>query len=507
MNDIKKVAIVTPEYYGDTMVGGLAVSVHGLAHALKKKGIEVSVVMPAYQQRQDSNKFTSEPFLSSSGLFNDVVLNSYSKDGVNIHKVVGLNLCQLVGYTGYPECPNILDSVYRESQRKSFEGWHLFSATLPYVLNKAGLKDVDVIHLMEWTTAAASYFLRTRDYNQKGILITSHNLNYIGEVPDELDEHKSSFDKGSQLRDMRVSCLKDYQGNLFGSLLELGIYYANAVNTVSPSEATEVLNRRKGVNPRLIKALKQKGLGGILNGIDPTIIAPEIDHRIERYHTKTYESIARGKKDNKIKLHEELSKKRTDFKINPDKMLISMMCRLAEQKSIYEVLETSKALKELDLQLLIVGEPASPMVRTTISNYHNSENFFIHESFVGPQLQHRILAASDAILQASKWEPCGYTQLEGMAYGAIPIVTNVGGHKDTVKSFDGENGYGFLIDEPTTPKILEAMKSAVDLFKNKEKWKIAVMNAVNEDFSWDGKGDSVGKYLELYEQVIAKRGG
>ena len=187
-----------------------------------------------------------------------------------------------------------------------------------------------------------------------------------------------------------------------------------------------------------------------------------------------------------------------------------MMCRLAEQKSIYEVLNiVDQISKSENAQLLIIGNPADINVAQKVddSYYSRLENVFIHRTFAQPKLQHRVLAASDAILQPSKWGPCGYTQLEGMVYGAVPIVTNIGGHRNTVVPFNSENlsGYGITIEKPTSELILKSIQRAAELFQDKGMWKVAVMNAVNEDFTWSGKRDSVGNYISLYERIAEKR--
>lgn len=134
----------------------------------------------------------------------------------------------------------------------------------------------------------------------------------------------------------------------------------------------------------------------------------------------------------------------------------------------------------------------SPIIRTV--------EFFFYKGF-DESLARRIEAASDFFLMPSLFEPCGLNQMYSHAYGTIPIVSRVGGLKDSVQeSWDRKQSNGLVFEAGVEHSLNYALDRALSLYYNKielsEKERIMKL-----DWSWK-KGSS--EYTRLYNRAIAK---
>ena len=114
---------------------------------------------------------------------------------------------------------------------------------------------------------------------------------------------------------------------------------------------------------------------------------------------------------------------------------------------------------------------------------------------------HRIYAGCDIFLMPSIYEPCGIGQLIAMRYGALPLVRETGGLKDTVNPFNeytGE-GNGFSFWAINADDMIYTLRYAVNVYyNNRPGWKGLVKSAMTTDVSWE---KSAGIYEELYYQL------
>jgi starch synthase len=100
-------------------------------------------------------------------------------------------------------------------------------------------------------------------------------------------------------------------------------------------------------------------------------------------------------------------------------------------------------------------------------------------------------------LMPSKFEPCGLAQMIALRYGAIPIVRETGGLKDTV--IEGKNGNGFTFVSYSAGELLDACFRARDAWQNKKEWNALVRRAMLCDYGWD---EPSKLYLELYKEIM-----
>ena len=282
------------------------------------------------------------------------------------------------------------------------------------------------------------------------------------------------------------------------NLLQAGIKNADAVTTVSPGYAREVLTPEKGGGMDGILRGKDSRFTGILNGIDYSVWNPKTDPFLPiHFCEKSLE--------NKEKLKKRL-RQEVFLAADRDRPLIGMIGRIVEQKGYNVLLDYGRTglgaiCRELDVQIVILGTGSAAYEQELARLAWKLPNLKVILQF-NTQLAHLIEAGADFFLMPSLFEPCGLNQLYSLRYGAIPIVTNTGGLADTVENYDEATGKGtgIIIDRPDSENIYMAVKRACELYKNNK----AAIRAMREQgmkkrFSWEA---SAKKYEESYDKAL-----
>jgi starch synthase len=121
-------------------------------------------------------------------------------------------------------------------------------------------------------------------------------------------------------------------------------------------------------------------------------------------------------------------------------------------------------------------------------------------------LSHRMQAGGDAILVPSRFEPCGLTQLYGLAYGCVPVVARTGGLADTVidanlAALNMGVATGVQFTGVHYAALADAISRTVTLYWQRDVWRSIQRAGIKADFSWNRSGKA---YADLYARLIAE---
>ena len=183
-----------------------------------------------------------------------------------------------------------------------------------------------------------------------------------------------------------------------------------------------------------------------------------------------------------------------------------MISRLSDQKGVDLLLYVADEILAMPLQLVVIGtgEARYEEGLRHVEERHPDKMRALIEFDEG--LARKLYAASDLLLMPSVFEPCGLSQMLAMRYGALPVVRETGGLRDTVRpynKFDG-SGNGFSFSNINAHELLYTCQHAIALYyDDRAAWDKLAESALKEDFSWK---ESALKYLDLYREVLRENG-
>jgi starch synthase len=317
-------------------------------------------------------------------------------------------------------------------------------------------------------------------------MLTIHNLGYQGIFP------SSAFPLLALDGSYFTPRTLEFYGQV--NFLKGGLVFADALSTVSPRYAQEILTPEHGHGLDGVLRERAAVLHGIVNGVDYVRWDPAHDPHVAAPFDAT--DLA-GKAVCKADLQ-----RRFGLRVAPHTPLFGMVSRLADQKGL-DIL--SAAIPELlrhDLQLVILGNgDARYEQQLTAVGRQTPERLAIRIAF-DTAASHQVEAGADAFLMPSRYEPCGLNQMYSMRYGTVPVVRATGGLADTVGEFDPTtgSGTGFTFVPYTPEALLEAVQHALDTYHRPTDWRRLVRNGMACDFSW---GRAAQSYLALYRSLGA----
>lgn len=465
--------------------GGLADVVGALPSAVAPHAIEMTTFLPGYPAVMKALDCPHPIHAWNALLGEKARLVAGKLDG---HPLLVLDA---------PACFQRDGSPYIDAAGRDWpDNWRRFAAFGRAAADIAGgvVKDrkFDIVHAHDWQAAMALAYMRFAPADSARLVpsvMTIHNMAFQGFYGAErfaalgLPAHAWSLDG------------VEYHGGV--GYLKAGLEAASVITTVSPTYAREIRTAEFGMGLEGLILSRGQRVSGIVNGIDTTQWNPAIDPALPAQFS--VKSIAR-RKANKRALE-------ADFGLETgDGPLFVVISRLTWQKGMDVLLEALDHLVGLGARLALLGSGDAAMEAGFHAAAMRHPGKIAVRIGYDEALSHRMQGGGDAILVPSRFEPCGLTQLYGLAYGCVPIVARTGGLADTVIDANLAaliNGVatGLQFDGITYPSLADAISRAVMLYGQPDVWQSMQRAGMKTDFSWDRSGKT---YADLYASLISE---
>jgi starch synthase len=485
MPDNIKVLFLSSEVMPFAKTGGLADVAGSLPLALRRAGVDVRLVMPFYRIIREGGYKTLMILRDIEIPFGERILRA------NIFETsLGEDIpVYLVEREDMFDRPNLYGNS-KGDYYDNLERFGFFSHAALKTSQAAGFSP-DIVHCHDWQTGLVPALLKGPYRTSKGLsnassVFTIHNMGYQG----IFNSDKLAMTGLSGPKYFHPDGL-EYWGSI--SLLKAGIVYSDAITTVSPTYAGEIMSHEYGLGMEGVLLGRRNALHGILNGVDYNEWSPAKDRHISALYSRKALS---GKSKCKKELLRETA-------LDPgliDKPLIGMISRLDKQKGLDILIPVLEDVLKLDTGMILLGsgdEQVENALRKAADR--NPGRMAIFTGFNDP-LAHRIMAGADIFLIPSRYEPCGLTQMYALKYGTVPVVRATGGLNDTIEQFDSQlmKGNGLKFGLYNSQALFDALKTAVGLYKDNKAWRRLMGNGMKSDFSWDRSAE---RYLDIYKSA------
>ena len=477
---------VSPECAPLAKAGGLGDVSAALPAALRELGVDVRVLLPGYPG-----------VLAAAGDARELARISA------FEPVVGARLLEASLPGGVPlmvlDSPGLFARSGGPYQSDAGEDWPdnalrfgLLSKAAAILGSGAGALDwrPDIVHCNDWPAGLAAAYLHFSAPPRAASLMTVHNLAFQGNFAAAwmagLDLPPASF---------AVEGLEFHGGVSF---LKAGLFYADALTTVSPSYAREIQTQAYGCGMDGLLRQRRESLRGILNGIDAQTWNPATDPLIAaRYAADTLEP----KSANKAALQRRLG-----LAVDDGIPLLGVVSRLTQQKGIDLLLEAAPRLVGLPAQLAVLGTGERALeeaLRALAARHPGSVAVAIG---FDEGLAHLVEAGADLFLMPSRFEPCGMNQMYSQRYGTPPVARATGGLIDTLVDCDAGtladgSATGFVFGDATAAALLGAVERAVALYRDRRSWRLLQRNGMARDFGWAA---AARQYAQIYARLAQR---
>ncbi|MBS0573857.1 MAG: glycogen synthase GlgA [Proteobacteria bacterium] len=345
----------------------------------------------------------------------------------------------------------------------------------------------DVLHAHDWQAGLAPSYLKMASARVRSVM-GIHNIAFQGIVP---------ADRLARLRlraeDFHQGYL-EYWGNI--STLKAGLIAADAIVTVSPSYAEEIMRPEFGMGLEGVIAFRGRAVQGILNGVDAAIWDPAADPHILPFSAARPEA----KAANRARLLAEFG---LDAVTGPLAVIVS---RMTHQKGIDLLADATPGFVAAGGGLAVLGS-GDPWLEEKMQGLaaRHAGKVAVRIGY-DEALSHRMFAGADAVLVPSRFEPCGLTQMYGLLYGAIPVVAATGGLNDTVihaspAALAVGAATGITFHPVDSLALSQALRRLVQLHADREVWAAMQGRGMRSDLGWAAAARA---YSRLYDGLLAQ---
>lgn len=343
-----------------------------------------------------------------------------------------------------------------------------------------------LLHCHDWQAGLAPAYIKFGPTSHIKTVMTIHNIAFKGffgaEIFGQLRLPPHAFEMGGV----------EFYGGI--SYLKSGMECADYVTTVSPNYADEIRTPEFGMGLEGLLNGRAETVVGILNGIDVEAWNPATDPALaQTYAANTIQA----RQANKLAVVEKFGLDGTD---GP---LFCVISRLTDQKGMDLLLQTVDGLVDLGARLAVLGSGEAGLEDGFRAAWARHPGKVSIITGYNEQLSHLMQGGCDAILIPSRFEPCGLTQLYGLRYGCVPVVSRIGGLADTVidanpAALAAEVATGVVFDAGSAHALYEAIRKTVRLYHDDKVWKKIQRRGMKSDVSWD---TSAARYAELYANI------
>ncbi|MBI4977585.1 MAG: glycogen synthase GlgA [Spirochaetes bacterium] len=474
--------------------GGLGDVSEALPLALAQRDIPVSIVTPHYRKVAEYFRENAVPVIRSHTI-RVMLAGTYHE--AQIHESRHPSDERIPVYT--VDAPEYYDrpGIYTDGMRDYPDNAARFVFFAKAVIELIRILDADdsapdIVHCSDWHTGLVSFFIKQvyasmRPFDRIAYIYAIHNLAYQG-VFAPLDYPLFGAD-----RELLTAGGLEHNGML--NFMKAGIVNADAVVTVSPTYAREILTDEFGFGLGGVIRTHRKKLIGILNGARYETWSPEHDrHLPARYSIKDMS----GKAESRKRLCEIFNVTCRD-----DIAVVGIVGRLTWQKGFDLLIPIIGRLLQRNIVLIVLGQ-GEMKYETSFTAWQRMKPGAIGVKIeFNEPLAHLVEAGSDMFLMPSLFEPCGLNQIYSMRYGNVPVVRKTGGLADTVSDAgdDPAGGTGFVFADYSSDALYAAIERALGAFADKKIWDRIVMNGMKTDFSW---ARASAHYIACYKKALRK---